>query len=141
VDDKSRLAIPASYRQALERADERRLVFVRNITAASITAWPLRDWEVYEDKLLALPSSDPTVQMVLRFQVSASFEVEPDNHGRVVLPAALRAHAGIQPSSEVVISSQINRFEIWNKDSWAEIQTQLAATTNEWGPRLAALGL
>lgn len=141
VDDKNRLAIPASFRQALENAQERKLVLVREINAPCIAAWPLRRWEAYEDQIAALPLSDPRRRAVERFQVSASFDVEPDSHGRVVLPAALRAHAGIQPSSEVVLSGQIHRFEVWNREAWERLQQELAASSAEWSKDLPDLGL
>lgn len=141
VDDKCRLAIPAAFRQALENAQERKLVLVRQIGSPCIAVWPMRRWEAYEDQIAALPQSDPRRRAVERYQVSASFDVEPDNHGRVVLPAALRAHAGIQASSEVVLSGQIHRFEIWNRDNWERLQQELAATSADWAKDLADLGL
>lgn len=116
-------------------------MLVREIGSPCVTAWPLSRWEAYEDKIAALPPSDPRRRAVERFQVSASFDVEPDSHGRVVLPPALRAHAGIQASSEVVLSGQIHRFEVWNKENWERIQQELAATSGEWSKDLPDLGL
>ena len=67
VDDKARLAIPASYRQALDAAGDRRLILVRSIAGKCIQAWPEEDWLEYEDRILRQPASNPMVLNLLRF--------------------------------------------------------------------------
>jgi len=141
VDDKARLAIPANYRQALDQAGDRRLILVKSTSAKCLQAWPQSDWEAYEDKILALAASEPTALKLLRFQVAGNAQVEPDSHGRVVLPPTLRAYAGIDPSGEVVVASLINRFEIWARSRWQAEQTQIEDDLPSWSADLARLGL
>lgn len=141
VDDKSRLAIPASYRQALDASGDRRLIVVKSTSGPCLMAWPQGDWEAYEDKILALAASDQTVLKLLRFQVAGNAQVEPDSHGRVVLPPTLRAYAGIDPGGEVVVASLINRFEIWARPRWIAQQEKIADDLPQWSLDLARLGL
>ncbi|MBI5609815.1 MAG: division/cell wall cluster transcriptional repressor MraZ [Deltaproteobacteria bacterium] len=141
VDDKARLAIPANYRQALDQAGDRRLILVKSTSAKCLQAWPQSDWEAYEDKILALAASEPTALKLLRFQVAGNAQVEPDTHGRVVLPPTLRAYAGIDPSGEVVVASLINRFEIWARSRWQAEQNQIEDDLPNWSADLARLGL
>lgn len=141
VDDKARLAIPASYRQALDAAGDRRLILVRSIAGKCIQAWPEEDWLEYEDRILNQPASNPMVLNLLRFQVASNAPVEPDNHGRVVLPPTLRAYAGIEPGGEVVIASMAKRFEIWAREPWDRDQERILAELPTWSAEVAKLGL
>ncbi len=141
VDDKARLAIPSAYRTALEVAGDKQLILVRSVLGRCIAAWPLRDWQAYEDKILALPPSDPTVMKLLRFQVSGNTLVEPDSHGRVVLPPTLRQYARIEPSAEVMVVSTGNRFEVWAKELWGADQLDIEADIENWRTDLPRLGL
>jgi len=141
VDDKARLAIPSAYRAALDAAGDKRLILVRSVLGRCIQAWPLRDWEAYEDKILALPASDPTVARLLRFQVSGNAQVEPDTHGRVTLPPTLRQYAQIESSAEVMVVSTANRFEIWNRELWAADQAAIESDLESWVRDLPRLGL
>lgn len=141
LDEKARVAVPAAYRSALEAAGDKRLILVRSTGGPAIQAWAMADWQAYENKILALPQSDPTVQKLLRFQVSGNTEVEPDNHGRVVLPPTLRAFAGVEAGSEVMLVSTINRFEIWRRDAWQAQADQVVEDLPNWRADLARLGL
>ncbi len=141
LDDKARLAIPVAYRSALDTAGDKRLILVRSTSGPCIQAWALRDWEAYENKILALPPSDPTVQKLLRFVVSGATPVEPDSHGRVVLPPTLRAYAGLDAAAEVMLVATINRFEIWRREAWNAQAETVAAELPMWSADLARLGL
>lgn len=141
VDDKARLAIPAAYRSALEAAGDKRLILVRSVFGRCISVWPLADWVAYEDKILALPPSDPTVMKLLRFVVAGNTQVEPDSHGRVVLPQTLRQYAQIEASTEVMVVSMGNRFEIWAQPLWVQDQSEIEADIGNWRGDLSRLGL
>ncbi len=141
TDDKCRLAIPAAYRSALQAHGDARLVITRSLTDACLQVFPAKAWAQYEDKILTLPRSDPTVRRVLQFQVTSSVLIEPDGHGRFVLPPALRTHAGLGPAMDVTVASQIDRFEIWAQDRWLAEQALCAETLGQWSADLARLGL
>ncbi len=141
VDDKCRLSIPAGYRQALEQHGDPRLIVVRAVSGPCLQVYTAKEWEAVEDRIRALPQSDPTVIKLMRFQVAGNQLLEPDSHGRVVLPPTLRAHAGIGPSTEVVIASQIFKFEIWAKDRWEAELVRCTDDLPNWAPDLARLGL
>lgn len=141
VDDKCRLSIPAGFRQALEQHGDKRLVFVRATTGPCIAAYTAEEWDAYEDKIRALPQSNPVVVQLMRFQVAGNHLAEPDGHGRVVLPQNLREYAGIQASGEVVVASHISRFEIWARDRWQAVVAKAETELPTWSAELAGLGL
>lgn len=41
-----------------------------------------------------------------------------DKQGRILLPAVLRAYAGLE--KEVVLAGVVNRIEIWDKELWSK---------------------
>ncbi|MBM4344554.1 MAG: division/cell wall cluster transcriptional repressor MraZ [Deltaproteobacteria bacterium] len=141
LDEKARLAIPVAYRSALDSAGDKRLILVRSTSGPCIQAWAMRDWQTYEERILALPPSDPTVQKLLRFVVSGATPVEPDSHGRVVLPQTLRQYAGLDAGAEVMLVATINRFEVWRRDAWQTHADAVAADLPSWSADLARLGL
>ena len=141
VDDKCRLSIPSAFRQALEAHGDSRLVLCKSVSGGCIQVYTASDWEAVEDKILAAPPSDQAVRNLRRFQVASSVMAEPDGHGRVLLPTVLRAYAGVTASMEVVIASQINWFEVWQKDRWDAEQQRIESALPEWGNDLARLGL
>ena len=57
---------------------------------------------------------------VQRFLFAAATEVEPDKQGRILLPAKLREHAGLD--KEVTIIGNMNHAEIWNTQAWNQRQ-------------------
>lgn len=125
VDDKCRLSIPSHFRQLLEAGGNTRLVAAKSKLHRCIEVWAERDWEAYEDKVSALPQSDPVVQRVRQHQIASAQPVEPDSHGRIVLAPALRAWAGIAAKDELVVVGQINWFEIWAGEAWGQKQRDL----------------
>lgn len=143
VDDKSRLAVPASFRQALEAAGEKQLVVVKAPVAAAqyLQLWPLTRWMELETELETLARSDEAVGALLAYMTKNCVEVEPDSHGRVVLPAALRAHAGIAPGGEAVAHGFVSRINLWSQENWLAHEAALDAQRPAFGAELARLGL
>lgn len=58
-----------------------------------------------------------------RFVLGSSFELVPDNQGRVVLPAELVEHAGLK--ERTVFLGLGNRIEIWDYQKWLEKEKEL----------------
>jgi MraZ protein len=66
-----------------------------------------------------LASADPFDEDVMDFVhsiLSPAQDVEVDKQGRVRVPQLLRDLAGLD--KEVVISSVLNRLEIWDRETW-----------------------
>ncbi|MEG0751972.1 MAG: division/cell wall cluster transcriptional repressor MraZ [Oscillospiraceae bacterium] len=55
---------------------------------------------------------------VQRVLFSSACEVEADKQGRILIPASLRARAGLE--RDVVVIGVMNRAEIWDKERWEE---------------------
>jgi MraZ protein len=85
-----------------------------------LDAYPSRQWEQFEQRVLALPRFDPSVVKLRRLYVSAAVECELDNLGRVLIPPPLREHAGL--GKAVVWAGMIDKAELWSAQLWAEVQ-------------------
>ena len=113
LDDKGRLAIPARFKDTLNRKEESCLVVTNYINC--LRAYAKEDWRIIEDKASKLSTMDNAVNTYLRYYIGGAQECEL-KQGRITLPPDLRNIAGL--SKEVVLIGQLTMFEIWDKDLW-----------------------
>ena len=115
LDAKGRLAIPARFREVLERRGEDTLVVTNHDSC--LWAYAKCDWLVIEQKAIELPEFDLDVNTYLRYFISGAKEC-PLKQNRITIPPDLREIAGLD--REVMLVGQLKRFEIWDKDKWEE---------------------
>lgn len=132
LDDKGRLAIPARYRDGLVRQSDGKMVVTINNTERCLWLYPLADWEEIEQKLVNLPSLDPTAQLLKRILIGHASDCDLDAAGRVLLPGPLREFANLD--KRVVMIGQGNKFEIWNEQLWNECRERWLTDDSEHGP-------
>lgn len=123
LDDKGRLAIPSRFRNLLmERCDGKMVVTVNNTKENCLWLYPLDEWELVEQKIVALPSFDANHQRLKRFLLGYASDVEMDGSGRILLPAPLREFAVM--TKAVLLVGQGNKFEIWSEQLWNARRSQ-----------------
>ncbi len=123
LDDKGRLAIPSRFRNALiDRCDGKMIVTVNNTKEYCLWLYPLDEWELVEQKIVALPSFDANHQRLKRFLLGYASDVEMDGSGRILLPAPLREFAMMKKA--VLLIGQGNKFEIWSEQLWNARRSQ-----------------
>ena len=141
IDGKGRTSLPARFREVLAGAGESRLVVTTGLEPCCV-AYPMREWEAFEERLSRLPSFDPSVAMLKRIYVSGAIECDLDKLGRLLLPSSLREHAGI--TREVLWAGMGKHVELWDKDRFDAL-SRTALTDQEkradMAKRLAELGL
>lgn len=113
IDAKGRLFIPARLREELGETFH---VTVGMDHCLSI--YSDESWAVFMDKLRELPYSKTKA---LRMLFANAADCEPDGQGRILIPAKLRAYAGLE--KEVVVIGSFDRAEIWNAERWAREET------------------
>jgi len=93
--------------------------------------YTLPEWEIIEEKLSRLSTMNPVERRVQRLLLGHASECQMDSAGRLLLANTLRQHAGL--TKEVMLVGQINKFELWDEQTWyqqveedinAERQTQ-----------------
>ena len=117
VDAKGRMAMPARYRERLLDGCGGRLVVTVDRDHC-LLVYPLPEWEIIENKLIALPSLNKQARMLQRLVVGHATELEMDAQGRILLPAMLRDFAGLK--KKAVLIGQGKKLEIWDEVTWNE---------------------
>ncbi|MDO4283807.1 MAG: division/cell wall cluster transcriptional repressor MraZ [Eubacteriales bacterium] len=111
LDAKGRLIIPAKYREALGNA----FVVTKSLDKC-LCIYDTESWNAFTARLAALPHNTREQRELVRFFLSGASEVEVDKQGRILLPANLRAAAGID--RDVVLAGVGDKIEIWSKEAW-----------------------
>ena len=118
IDAKGRTSVPARFRDILAAQSDLRLVLTPALFDPCLDVFPMRAWEDLEGKIAGLPRFDPKVVHLRRRYVSAAVECEIDKQGRILVPPALREHAGLV--KEVLWAGSGKSAELWSKDRWTK---------------------
>ena len=136
LDSKGRVSIPSDFRDVLAERYDEKLVLMKHYDRC-LVAYPIEEWQKLDEKISALPASDPMVTKYLRNFYSSAKVCELDAQGRVLVPPALKAYAGL--SREVVIIGLSNKMEIWDLQMWKKENPEEDYT--EVRNKMAAYGL
>jgi MraZ protein len=114
IDPKGRLPVPASFRRLLRGAGAPTLVVTP--LDQCLACYPPIEWGRLEDQLRALPEFSRPVKALTRLLASRALDCPLDRQGRILLPPALRAAAGLD--REAVVVGVLARFEVWAPATW-----------------------
>ncbi len=107
--------MPTKYRDDIREHCDGRLVVTADRDRC-LLLYPLPEWEEVERKLIKLPTFNKQAIAFKRFMIGYACECDMDAHGKVLLPDTLRKFANME--KRIVLSSQVNKFEIWAEDAW-----------------------
>ncbi|TDQ58000.1 MraZ protein [Mesocricetibacter intestinalis] len=125
LDSKGRIAIPTRYRPEILTENQGQMVCTVDIRQPCLLLYPLKEWEIIEQKLLALSNFDPKQRSLQRVMLGYATECELDGSGRILLSPALRQHAKLEKN--IMLVGQLNKFEIWSDAEWqAQIEQDMA---------------
>ncbi|KEZ22157.1 hypothetical protein HS327_01433 [Glaesserella parasuis] len=116
IDSKGRIAIPTRYRAELLESYHGSFVCTVDIRQPCLLLYPLHEWEIIEQKLLALSNFDPAQRRIQRVMQGFATECEMDSAGRILLSPTLRQHAQLE--QQIMLVGQLNKFEIWQDQQW-----------------------
>lgn len=126
LDEKNRMTIPARFRDKLEAG----FVITRGLDPC-LTIYPMPVWEELSQKVKDIPITDPRGRSFRRqFFADALNVTELDKQGRFIVPERLRAYAGLESSSPVIIVGLEHYIEVWNPQRWEEFNAQQLAETD-----------
>lgn len=114
IDAKGRLPVPAALRRTLAEVGATRVVVT--LLDQCLAAYPPSEWVRLEEQLRQLPAFSRQVKAMTRLLASRAADCDLDVQGRILLPPALRAAAGL--ARDAVIVGVLNRFEVWAPDAW-----------------------
>jgi MraZ protein len=129
VDEKRRLQIPAKWRPAKENFEFTLIVWPKSKEGPCLRALPPEQMAKTLREIDAMPNSDPSKVVLKRFIGSESVQVALDKAGRVCLPDAMAAAAGI--TGDAMLVGLLDRFEIWNPERYEKIRASDAVMAQE----------
>jgi len=110
LDVKNRLFIPAKHREELGES----FMVAKSIRENCLKVYSMEGWEEYISPILKMERK--ASEAILRALHRDAAQVSPDSQGRIVLPAALVAYAGIEKSAVVVGCGKY--AEIWSEENY-----------------------
>lgn len=134
IDGKGRLIVPAKFREALGET----FIATKGLDHC-LFVYPTDEWKILEEKLRALPFTQPDARAFVRFFFSGATECELDKQGRILLPANLREYA--QLDKDVVLVGVSSRVEIWSQTLWTDYSRQAEDAYASAAESLVNLGI
>lgn len=132
VDVKGRLIMPAKLRDEIGY----KFIVTKGLDGC-LFVFPLKEWEIFQEKLRALPVSDKNARNFTRFFFAGAIECEIDKQGRFLVSSNLREFAGLD--KDVVIIGMNSRLEIWSKEKWMQCDENISA--DEIAENMTELGI
>lgn len=132
VDTKGRLIMPAKLREEIGY----KFIVTKGLDGC-LFVFPLKEWEIFQEKLRALPVSDKNARNFTRFFFAGAIECEIDKQGRFLVSSNLREFAGLD--KDVVIIGMNSRLEIWSKEKWQQCDENISA--DEIADHMTDLGI
>jgi MraZ protein len=135
IDPKGRIILPGRWRDSLANG----AVLTVDTEERCLLLYPLASWEEIEQKLASLPVFNQAVRRIQRLLLGHATDLEVDNQGRILLPAALRDYA--QLTKRMVLLGQGKKLEIWSEDHWQKSRDLWLTQANALPEVLAELAL
>ncbi len=132
VDTKGRLIMPAKLRDEIGY----KFIVTKGLDGC-LFVFPLKEWEIFQEKLRALPVSDKNARNFTRFFFAGAIECEIDKQGRFLVSSNLREFAGLD--KDVIIIGMNSRLEIWSKEKWQQCDENISA--DEIAEHMTDLGI
>nr|WP_306274399.1 division/cell wall cluster transcriptional repressor MraZ [Micrococcus sp. Mcc28] len=124
LDEKSRLILPAKFREELAEG----LVLTRG-QERCIYVFAAREFERVHEQMRSAPLSSRQARDYIRVFLSGASDEVPDKQGRVTVPAPLRQYAGLD--RDVTVIGAGTRVEIWDSESWNTYLAEQEAAFSE----------
>ncbi|MBN3036484.1 MAG: hypothetical protein JW861_12935 [Bacteroidales bacterium] len=119
VDEKGRVLVPGGLKKELAEVLHEGFVIKRSIFRECLELYPLREWEKEVSVVNRLNRFvRKNVEFIRKFMAGVK-PLELDGSGRILIPRDLMAFAGIE--RDIVLTSQINKIEIWNKEKYESV--------------------
>lgn len=137
IDDKGRLKVPTAFKSLLESKYGREL-YITSLTGEYVRIYPMPVWLEFEQKLAAVPSTDPSKARYLDRVNYYGQTGELDTQGRVLIPTRLREAATM--TGEVDVLGQSIYLDVWNHDRFL-LKLQREPFTDDDARALSGYGI
>ena len=118
LDDRNRVALPPKFREEFANG----AVLVPG-SDECIEVYTPEGFEAEARVVERVPAYSEAGRQLRRAFFASSFDVQRDGQGRLLIPAKLLSHAGIE--RDVVVLGNDQRLEIWDRTRWEEQESLL----------------
>lgn len=151
IDAKGRTSIPAKFREILVDTFGDDRFFITKAapipldsgrSARGLSVYPIREFRDIESKLNSADGGGFTsaqLNSIKRQILNPGVECTSDKQGRVLIPPALRVHAGLD--RDVWVVGMGKRFDIWSNEMYQLVIEQDEKNFPQDSAALAALGI
>ncbi len=115
VDEKGRLKLPAEFKRRIDESYGPQF-YITSKDGRRAEIYPLREWELIEDKLAGIPNLNPAKKKFLDVTNYYGQMAELDGQGRLTLPQLLRESAKV--TADVVVLGSQTYLEVVNHDDF-----------------------
>jgi len=130
IDEKSRLTLPAKFRNALAGG----VVLARGIER-NVDVFPRESWDANVGRIADLDSLTREAREMKRYVFAGAAVAELDRQGRVLVPPHLAGHAEL--GKDVVVTGVHDHIEIWDRSAWAAHLSAIEGSAGDVAERLA----
>ncbi len=134
VDVKGRLIMPSKLREDIGE----KFVVTKGLDGC-LFVFSLKEWEIFQEKLRALPVSNKNARDFSRFFLAGAIECEIDKQGRFLITSNLREFASLD--KDVVIIGVTTRLEIWDRDKWKAYNSDENISAETIAENMSMLGI
>lgn len=111
IDAKGRVILPSRFRREFAGGG-----CLSQHNEGCLALWTPSQFDEQLDAALAAAARGRSERNLMRVWASGAAEVDLDSQGRVVIPAYLRAFAGLE--ADVLIVGAVDRLELWDPYRW-----------------------
>jgi len=133
IDDKKRLSVPSRFRKELGK----KAVITLGLNKC-LALYPTKRWNAFAEKLSKLSMGKTEDRGFSRAMLSGAFEVDVDAIGRILVPDALKAYAGL--GERVVLTGVYDRVEVWDENAWKTYRSEMVENTDRMAEELGTRG-
>jgi len=121
VDAKGRLMFPVSFKNQLSDVLHQGFVIKRSVFQNCLELFPMPEWDKETARVNKINRfKKMNVDFIRKFMAGVK-TLELDGTGRLLIPKDLIKFGGI--GKEIVLSSVVNKIEIWDKAAYEEAVT------------------
>lgn len=119
ADAKGRVMIPSDLKKQVQPILNEGFILKRSIFQKCLELYPMSEWNKEAESLTKLNRFVKENNDFIRAFMAGVRNIDLDNAGRIQIPKDLVNYAGIKKN--LVISSSINRMEIWDKETYESV--------------------
>jgi MraZ protein len=117
LDPKGRFLLPAGFKKQLPGEGGNQFVINRGFEKC-LSLYPMISWEPIYERISKLNDFDHKVREFRRYFLNGATQLELDSAGRLLVPANLKEHAGLE--RDIVLVAAVNKIEIWDKSKYQQ---------------------